>query len=126
MHNTRADLGLLADGSMSFVYSARVLQDTPPTLALGYVAEVVRVLSPPGRAAFQMPTAPRWNGGGIAARFLPPAVAIRLRSGMEMHGMPTDAVKEAVERAGGVVLARHEDDMAGPRWRSRSYVVGVA
>lgn len=126
VHNTRADLGLLPDGSMSFVYSARVLQHMPPILALGYVAEFVRVLSPVGRAVFQMPTTPRWDAGGLAVRLLPRTVAIRLRSGMEMHGTPADAVKEAVERAGGVVLADHEDDMAGPRWRSLSYVVGVA
>lgn len=124
-HNVRTDLDPVPNGSMSFVYSARVLQHMPSPLALGYVGEFVRALSPVGRAVFQIPTAPRWTGGGLAVRLLPTALASRLRSGMEMHGTSADAVRQAVERAGGVVLAQHQDDKAGPRWHSSTYVVGV-
>lgn len=123
LHSVDPDLGRFRNGSMSFVYSARVLQHMPTVLALGYVREFVRLLAPGGRAVFQMPLAPRWNPGGILVRLAPSRIVNRFRSGMEMHGTDEALVEKAVSTAGGSVYSSIEDDFSGPRWRSRTFVV---
>lgn len=70
--NRAENLALLADGSVDFVYTGRVLQHVPPALAERYLAEFVRVLAPGGLAVFQIPSAIR---GGRADEAALPAAA---------------------------------------------------
>jgi SAM-dependent methyltransferase len=55
VHNPRQDLALFGDGSFDFVFSTLALQHMRPDYALAYVAEFIRLLSPPGVAMFSLP-----------------------------------------------------------------------
>lgn len=57
--NRAEHLSLLADGSVDFLYTGRVLQHVPPELTLVYLREFLRVLAPGGLAVFQIPSAIR-------------------------------------------------------------------
>lgn len=57
--NQEPRLGRFADGSISFVYSALVLQHITYPESLGYVGELLRVLAPGGVAVLQTPTLDR-------------------------------------------------------------------
>ncbi len=53
-HNTAADLALFGTDAFSFIYSSIVLQHMRSALALGYISDFVRVLSPGGILVFQV------------------------------------------------------------------------
>jgi SAM-dependent methyltransferase len=52
-HNVATDLAMFEPDTFDLVYSSIVLQHMPPVLALGYLAEFVRVLKPGGVLVFQ-------------------------------------------------------------------------
>jgi SAM-dependent methyltransferase len=66
--NERADLLLFPERSFSFVYTSLVLQHLPPELALGYIAEFLRVLAPGGLLVFHLPSEPFPESGRDATR----------------------------------------------------------
>lgn len=55
--NTVDDLSIFADEEFDFVYSSRVLQHMPPSLAELYIGEFFRVTKPGGIVLFQLPSA---------------------------------------------------------------------
>jgi SAM-dependent methyltransferase len=54
--NAAADLRLFEDDRFDFVYSNIVLQHIPPEYSTRYIREFLRVLTPGGLAAFQLPS----------------------------------------------------------------------
>ena len=118
-----------------FVYSRLVPQHIPPGLALRYVAELVRVLSPRGLLVFQLPTPePRLElaPAGWKRRlpfFLVKAYG-RLRDArgrpfpyMAMHGLDVADVTQAVDAAGGRTLHVLPDQSHGDTWPGSLYIV---
>jgi SAM-dependent methyltransferase len=57
--NARDDLGALATGEFTFMYSNVVLQHIEPVAALQYLRELFRVVRPGGLLVFQLPSHPR-------------------------------------------------------------------
>lgn len=120
--NTRADLGAVADSSVDFVYSCRVLQHMPSELAHVYVREFFRIARPGATVVFQLPSRPSRNLQGLAVRLLPSQLANVLRRGMEMHGSSPDAVRSLIADCDGELIAIDDDSSAGPRWESHLYI----
>lgn len=130
--NDRTDLSLFDTGSVDVVVSVLVLQHMPNDLALGYVREFVRVLSPGGAAVFQAPEAlhratratdPRrlgWRLRNVGARL---KGQLLRRPVMEMHMLSRAAVEEAVQAAGGHIVEAVGDDTGGDFCLSVRYVV---
>ena len=122
-------------GAFDFVYSRLVLQHIPPGLASGYVAELVRVLSPCGLLVFQLPTPeprvePEPVGWKRRLPFFLVKVYRRLRDArrrpfpdMAMHGMAVADVTRAVAAAGGSTLHVLPDQSHGDTWPGFLYVV---
>lgn len=123
---TGTDLAAVESDSVDLVYSCRVLQHMPPTLAHGYVREFWRVARPGGVVVFQMPTEPAATPAGRVLAALPVPVARMLRRGMEMHGTPESEVRRLMESLGARVVAADPDSSAGTRWDSRLYVATSA
>lgn len=122
--NRRADLGVIASGSIDFVYSNIVLQHMEPMYAELYIQEFVRVLSPRGLAVFQVPYEHRLVYRSIP---LPLRNAYRhIRYGsrrMQMHAIGVPRVEQVVIQAGGRVALHEESGAAGGRWKSKLYFV---
>jgi SAM-dependent methyltransferase len=118
--NARPDLALFPDACFDLVHSSIVLQHVGRELASSYLRELVRVLRPGGVLHFQLPTAPRWNLGGIAVRVVPRSLLERAR-GMRLDGIPEPRVRALLVGLGLEVLEVAPDDSAGPRWQSRRY-----
>lgn len=120
--NEVANLALLGSSTIDFVYSSRVLQHMPSSLAHDYIREFFRVARPGACVVFQLPERPAPTPKGIAVRLIPDAALTRLRRGMQMHGTKQSDVRTLVTSAGGKVVEASQDDAAGPGWISRLYV----
>lgn len=125
-HNTGPQLNGVATDSVDLLYSCRVLQHMPPSLAHGYIAEFVRVVRPGGVAVFQIPAEPASGVAGSVLRRMPQKLSTRLRRGMQMHGTPPVEIVRVVAGAGGVTVSIDDDASAGTRWVSYLYVVQPA
>jgi arylsulfatase A-like enzyme/SAM-dependent methyltransferase len=91
--NRSDHLALVADGSVDFLYTGRVLQHVPPELTRAYLTEFLRVLAPGGLAVFQIPSAIR---GGRPEDAALPAEAYHAR--LIVGDVPAElAAGEAVE-----------------------------
>lgn len=113
--NDRADLSLFPDSSFDLIYTNIVLQHMAPDIALGYLPEFLRVLSPQGLLAFQLPERPQYPAWRLAIKKLLPKPLLglyrRLRYGtvvparveIEMNGVSSRRVLEVLEQAGGQV-----------------------
>lgn len=114
--NEAADLKVVPSGTVDLLYSHIVLQHIPPGLALGYIREFVRVLSPGGLAVFQVPersedpvwrvrlkrAVPKaWLRAYRRARYGPQAL---VDVEVQMNGIPPAQVEAAVQAAGGRVV----------------------
>ena len=130
--NTNPELALFEDGRFDFVLTFLVLQHIPTALALGYIAEFVRVLAPGGVAAFQAPaellrsgrlTDPRILGSRLRNVASRAKGAVLRRPVMEMHMLPSEAVTDVVVAAGGEVVEVADDWTGGDFCRSVRYVV---
>lgn len=130
MKNVATDLSALPDRDFDFVFTHIVLQHLEPPLALGYIAEFLRVTKPGGLVVFQIPTERirrRWRYAII--REFPWAVRAvrRLRFGalpaLEMHAVPHDAIASVVRRHGGEIRAVEQDQAAGETFTSSIYLV---
>lgn len=127
--NVAADLSAFETGAYDLVHSVITLQHMPPSMALAYMAEFIRLLAPGGVAAFQMPAGLKWTPGGVLRRFTPRALkrlSWRARGvePIEMHTAPFAHVEAVLRNAGGRLLARLPDDSAGPDYHSHFYFAG--
>jgi SAM-dependent methyltransferase len=122
VQNDRPDLGAVPTGSIDLVYSCRVLQHLPPSVAHGYIREFLRVAAPGAPVVFQLPSGPAPGPVGMALRLAPRWLVDRARKGMQMHGTAPAEVTRLVAEAGGTTISIEDDTSAGPRWRSHLYV----
>lgn len=129
LENPSAKLDAVADASIDLVYSCMTLQHIPADLALGYVAEFLRVLAPGGVAAFQFVggTDRSWRGRLFSAlpnRWLNPLrrVAWRRQAVFEMHVLEESRLQDLLARDCALrLLAAVDDGAAGPGWSSRRW-----
>ncbi len=126
VQNAAPDLRVLGDERFDFAYTSIVLQHMAPELALGYLAELARLLAPGGLLVAQAPERMR-QPYRTASRLLRLARgAARRLSGrrppeMQMHGIDPGAVARAVAGAGAAVRATEPDPSLAPAWVSHRY-----
>ncbi|HXH22209.1 MAG TPA: class I SAM-dependent methyltransferase [Dehalococcoidia bacterium] len=120
--NEAPDLRGLEAASFDFAVSYVTLQHMKPSLALGYVAEIVRLLAPEGVAVLQAPSRAARTPAGLLTALLPSSLRARLR-GMEMHAISPADFEAEVMAAGASVIRAWRDDATGKRWLSHTYVV---
>jgi SAM-dependent methyltransferase len=108
--NTSPDLRQFRDHTFDLVHSCIVLQHLPPEMALGYVAEFLRVAKPGGVVVFQVPDSLRPADQSAGAFAMPPA---GYRASIELAApLPSFRTGELVE-----IVARVTN--AGPvEWRT--------
>jgi SAM-dependent methyltransferase len=131
LENATTRIEGIAGGSVDLVYSCITLQHIPGNLALGYVAEFLRLLAPGGVAAFQFVagTDSSWRGRLFAAipnRLLNPLrrLAWRRNTVFEMHALDEAALRRVIAHSAGMrLLGELDDASAGPGWRSRRWFV---
>ena len=127
--NSRPDLALLPTASLDFIYSNITLQHMSPCWSRGYLREMMRLLAPGGALLFQLPSRVRGNLADRARRQAELAYShlcslIRLpHRYLEMHAQSRSRVVRFLEGAGGSVLDVTENENAGPKWESLSYLV---
>jgi SAM-dependent methyltransferase len=135
-HNAQSDLALFADSSFTFIYSNITLQHMPPSLALGYISEFMRILRNDCLAVFQLPShfeSPvlrlrRWLGSKAPALH---ALYRNVWHGGEppppspysMYSILLRRVRSQVNASGGKVVALDRDHDAPPEWVSYRYYV---
>jgi SAM-dependent methyltransferase len=108
--NASPDLRQFPDHSFDLVHSCIVLQHLPPEMALGYIAEFLRVARPGGVVVFQVPDSLRPADQSAGAFAMPPAA---YRASIELAG-PLPAL-----RAGELVEIAARVTNAGPvEWRT--------
>jgi ubiquinone/menaquinone biosynthesis C-methylase UbiE len=133
--NRSRRLRRFSNDSFDLVYSRMVLQHMAPSLARGYLRELVRVLAPGGALVFQLPermsadsmqlflNAPV-EGNALKRRLPRPfvrawraakygVIAMRRARDMEMHGIDKDAVVALLESTGARILDIHDDHAHG-------------
>lgn len=116
--NIAPDLACFADGSFAFAVTAIVLQHMRGDYALGYLAELLRVLRPGGLLFFQMATAAHRAGASLAGAEEPPDEAH-----MEIHAVPRERIEATLMANGGVVLRAEANQWAGEHWDSMHFAV---
>lgn len=132
---TRDSLSPIADASVDFAYTARVLQHVPQRRwILRYLEELVRVLRPGGVLAAQMPTHIPWINrvqprarlyGWLGSVGVDPVFLYR-RLGltpMRMLGMPEDEVVRTLERSGARVSHVERREATRHEYASATYFV---
>jgi len=127
--NTAADLALLPDEHVDFVYSNITLQHMPGAAAEGFVRDFFRVLRPGGVAVFQIPDGRPFRRGSLGDRltnFVRGPLRrlgkrIRGKAPVEIHYLARPHVERAVAERGGVLVDVF--DLAGgrKRWGSLRY-----
>jgi SAM-dependent methyltransferase len=97
--NDRPDLRLFADGTFDFAVSSIVLQHIEPSIALGYLAELCRVLAPAGALVFQAPARRREAGDpqGTSGPQTSDPPADAYRALLSVTGIPAAAVRPRTE-----------------------------
>jgi ubiquinone/menaquinone biosynthesis C-methylase UbiE len=134
-HNAQPNLRLFADSSFTLIYSNITLQHIPPSLAIGYISEFIRLLRDDGLAVFQLTShfgSPalrlrRWLGSNPALH----QIYRTLRHGGEpppaspysMYSIPLNRVRSHVTASDGKVVALDRDHSAPPEWVSFRYYV---
>lgn len=124
--NQRDDLSQFPDESFDFVNASIVLQHMPPRLALGYLREFARILTPGGQLTFTLPTEPAATARGRLRRVVPmPLVWTykRWRHGatMEMHAIPIGRLVPQLESFGLNVDKVRSSTSGGLNWRAYRY-----
>ena len=128
LHNVTADLTVLGDRSVDFIYSNITLQHMVPSLVASYVREFFRIARPGAHVIFQLPSSPRsiaWHWIKNAAPVALSNLLWRVRTGnpeaMESYFMPENQVGDLVEQSGGSVRFVETDSCGPPGWQSRKY-----
>jgi SAM-dependent methyltransferase len=114
----RPGLGVLGDARFDLVLSLISLQHNPTRVALAYIADFVRHLTPGGVAVFDLPHA---SLPGLWWRAL--RARLRRQPLMLLHGAPPDVVERVVIGAGGTVVSRREVNWSGSEIPSSVYYV---
>ena len=127
--NTAADLSLLPEAHVDFVYSNITLQHMPGAAAEGFVRDFFRVLRPGGVAVFQIPDGRPFARGSVGDRltnFVRGPLRrftkrIRGKAPVEIHYVARPHVERAIAEAGGALV--DVVDLAGgrKRWGSLRY-----
>jgi SAM-dependent methyltransferase len=120
--NLRPDLAPFAEDSFDFVISLITLQHMPPSLALGYVAEMLRVLRPGGAAVLQVVTGVAPDLRGRLTGLVPATIRRRIR-GMGMYAVSVVALDEIIRTSGAHIASVQNNQAAGPRWKSAEYII---
>lgn len=125
-HRSGLAFHLGTSGSLPFetqtfdlVYSRLVLQHMPSEIAIPYVSEFVRTLTPTGVAVFQAPSK------CLVAESVGPT-EVELESGtarIEMHAHSREDISRAVEQMGGEIAFALDDPCAGEGFESLKYIV---
>ncbi len=97
LQNDRPDLALIPSQSIGFIYSNITLQHVPPTDAVRYIQEFIRILRPGGFVVFQLPSHRRST---VDATTRPMADEAYLTSIALLQDAPTRAVSGAHLRLG--------------------------
>ncbi len=120
----------LRDATFDLVYTSLVLQHMPANLAIGYVAEFLRVLRPGGTALVQVADEPDASVKGRVFRFLPPQLYGWLQrrllgypAPMRMQQLTLEQVASVVSASGGRVLDHWEDPSYGGHWHYRRILI---
>lgn len=120
----------LRTASIDLVYTSLVLQHMPESLARGYLAEFLRVLSPGGLALVQVADEPDTSMKGRAFRYLPPRLygwlqqrVLGYPAPMRMEQLTLQDVTSTVASAGGRVVEHWEDPSYGGHWRYRRILI---
>lgn len=129
--NVEPDLKRFAGSSFDFVYSCITLQHLGRDLALAYLREFIRLLSPHGLAVFQIPCHENHTLRSVAKRHMPNALCPEhpptgtndAAACIPMHCVPRVEVEKAVVAAGGLVVACDRDRCAGRHWTSFRYYI---
>jgi SAM-dependent methyltransferase len=124
--NKEPNLGFIAESSIDFVYCHIVLQHNPGPLQKAYIAEFLRVLSPGGVAAFQIPTGQRARNliEGIK-QAVPPQVKVLVRRltgdpmRSEMHVLPVSEIEDICVQANARILASPYTNSTHPNHEGR-------
>ena len=128
VHNVTADLAVLGDRSVDFIYSNITLQHMVPSLAESYIREFFRIARPGADVIFQLPSHPRSATWDRIKHITPIALSNllwRVRTGsreaMESYFIPEDRVRDLVEQSGGSVRLVESDQSGPPGWHSLKY-----
>lgn len=130
--NQEPHLGCFSDGAFDFVYSNITLQHMVPRLALSYMREFLRVLTPSGLLVFQLPSRRlrplRAKLLGNVYQHLVRLVWPVVWPGqplVEMYGIPRKKVVAELGASGGAVLDTRPVGSAGSDWETLRYAVAV-
>jgi len=110
LHNPRADLGCLADGSFSLVVSMITLQHVEPGYVRRYLREFARICRPGGLLLVQMPATrpPKLPPLNPATPLRRVKRWLRLSfprvAKMEMHALPRPEMESLLRSCGATVL----------------------
>ncbi len=129
IHNTSADLHVIADNSIDFIYSNLVLQHIPKSEQHRFVQEFLRILQPGGVAVFRTCTGSRLNTlRGIIHRLVPAPIinlGIRLVHGknhvMEIHTYPHEEMLALLQKANAEVVQVQPQIGDGAAFHSCTY-----
>ena len=128
VHNVTADLAVLGDRSVEFVYSSITLQHMVPSLAESYIREFFRIARPGAHVIFQLPSRPRsaaWHWIKNAAPIALSNLLWRVRTGnseaMESYFIPEKKVRDLVDQSNGSVRFVESDQSGPPGWKSSKY-----
>lgn len=120
----------LQDATIDLVYTSLVLQHMPADLAMGYLAEFLRVLRPGGTALVQVADQPDTSIKGRAFRFLPPGLygwlqraVLGYPAPMRMQQLTLEQVTTVVAASGGEVLDDWDDPSYGGHWHYRRILI---
>jgi SAM-dependent methyltransferase len=124
--NKEPNLAFVADRSIDFVYCHIVLQHNPAPLQQAYIAEFLRILSPGGVAAFQIPTGYHTrNALEAIKRSIPPHVKVFVRRltgdpmRSEMHVLPASKIADICRKANATILASPHTNSTHPNHEGR-------
>lgn len=127
--NQSGSLSVFQDGEFDLIYSNVTLQHVPRRLALGYIAEFVRILAPGGILVFQLPSHPASWRTWLRTALPRPLLGLYRRlchgaaGSIQMNAIRCTEVLAAIERAGGRVLHVVRDGSAESGWASFRYIV---
>jgi SAM-dependent methyltransferase len=143
--NRSRRLRRFSNDTFDVVYSRMVLQHMAPSLARGYLRELVRVLAPGGALVFQLPERMSADSmqlflsapveGNAWKRRLPRpfvwawraakygVIAMRRNWDMEMHGINKDDVVTLLQSTGARILDIHDDRAHGTNTPGFEYCV---
>ncbi|HEY1758327.1 MAG TPA: class I SAM-dependent methyltransferase [Bryobacteraceae bacterium] len=128
LHNVAADLAVVPDESVDFLYSSITLQHVIPMLAQGYIREFFRVVRPGGVVVFQLPSGPRSVTRHWVKSAMPVALTNflwRIRTGspeaIESYFTPEGGVAKIVDQAHGSIVHVESNEDGPPGWQSRTY-----